>query len=93
MLPINNWSQPMKISDVAVNRDRPPSDEGLVYVVSGLPDPAKDVKYVGSAHATGWTDGLERVGSFIGAMLGFYLWHSGGIKLYRAYPWQQINGF
>jgi len=48
---------------------------------------------VGAAHASDWTDGLERIGSLIGAMLGFELWHNGGIRLYAAYSADQINNF
>jgi hypothetical protein len=95
MLPISNahWSQPLKVDEVAVDRNRPPNATGLVYVVSGAAAPDNDVKYLGSAHATDSVDGLERIGLLIGAMLGFELWHSGGIKLHTAYPANQINGF
>jgi hypothetical protein len=62
-------------------------------VVSGVPDPAKDIRYVGAGHSTASADGLERIGLLIGAMLGFELWHSGGIKLYKTYPSDQINNF
>ena len=89
---MNKWSKPLKVGEVAVDRNRPPSDTGLVYVVSGVRDPAEDVRYVGSGHSTDTVDGLERIGLLIGAMLGFELWHSGGNKLYAAYPeTDQIN--
>jgi hypothetical protein len=48
---------------------------------------------VGSGHSTDSADGLARTGALIGAMLGFDLWHSGGIKLYKTYSADQINEF
>jgi hypothetical protein len=91
MLPINNWEKPLRVSEVAIDRNRPPSGTGLVYVVSGVPDPAKDIRFVGSGHCAAATDGLARIGTLIGAMLGFDLWHYGGIKLYKNYSADQIN--
>ena len=93
MLPINNWKKPLKVSEVAIDRNRAPSGTGLVYVVSGVPDPAMDIRYLGSGHSTASADGLARTGALVGAMLGCDLWHSGGIKLYKTYPPDQINNF
>lgn len=90
MMPINNWYHPLKVGEVATDRNRPRSGEGLVYVVSGVPDPAWDIRYVGASHSASG-DGRQRIGLLIGAMLAFDLWHAGGIKLYNTYPCDQIN--
>jgi hypothetical protein len=37
--------------------------------------------------------GLARIGVLIAAMLGFRVYHSGGNKLYKVYPADQINNF
>lgn len=93
VLPIKNWSRPLSIADVACDRNRPPGQSGLVYVVSGSPAPDKDIRYVGSSHATNSTDDLQRLGSLLGALLGFNLWHGGGRKLYDAYTAEEIKKF
>jgi hypothetical protein len=91
-MPVKYWSPALKIGELT-NPLRPPRAKGLVYIVAGQPFPDRDVKYLGSAHATEHEDGLERIGNLISAMFGFETYHSGGNKLAPVFSLQQVNEF
>jgi hypothetical protein len=91
--PVTHWSKALRVGDVTKDPYRPPIDKGLVYVLAGGPDRDKDILYVGGGHATKNAEGRARIGTMIGAMLGFGLWNLRGIKIADEFPFDEVVKF
>lgn len=90
--PVTHWCKPLRVGDVCKDPYRPPSGKSLVYVVTGF-DENRDVVYVGAGHATKNTDGRARVGTLIGAILNFGVWHARGIKIAEEFSLEDVVNF
>jgi len=90
--PIAHWCKPLRVSDLCKDDYRPPRAKSLVYVITQS-DENGDLVYVGAAHATKNTDGRARVGTLIGAILDFGVWHARGIKIAEEFSLQDVANF